>query len=178
MKNREEEILKEKLIRIEKQILKFPEFSYFCGGISRKNIEKVQKETGILFPVSYQWFLMTFGMGSFGDFEMFGLAETETGELNSVNSFPDLRVAVKQLRKEYGLSGNYLPVCGDGLDGYFCIRTDMKTEKDAEVYFLNVGKTPAELSALSVTFADFLSEKIQNVTEEKQYCGYISSENS
>lgn len=167
MKNGEEVSLKEKLIGIEKKLRKFSGLSDFCGGVSQKNIQKVQKETGIQFPVSYRWFLMTFGMGNFGDFEIFGLAENEKGELSRSNSLPDLRFAVNQLRYQYELPENYFPVCGDGMDGYFCIRADVTTDKDAEVYFLDIGKLPAELSALSVTFADFLSNKIQNVTEIK-----------
>lgn len=166
MKNKGEEMLKSKLKRLEKRFTEFPELLGFSGGVSMNNILLAQKEAGLCFPVSYQWFLLTFGMGSFGDFEIFGLSETEDGKLKRESTLPDVMFALKLLRQNKGLPKEYLPFCGDGFGGYYFIRAVPENHEDSCIYFGDMKVGQMELVPLSITFADFLSKRVQEIAEQ------------
>ena len=79
MKSGESRSLKEKLMKLEQKIMEYPGLQDFTGGVCQESILMAQKALEVAFPISYRWFLMTFGMGSFGDLEIFGLVEAEKG---------------------------------------------------------------------------------------------------
>ncbi len=167
MKNSGEEMLKSKLKKLEKKILTFPELLEVSGGVCMDNILLAESESELCFPVSYRWFLMTFGMGSFGDLEIFGLSETEDRKLKRENALPNMMFALKQLRQNSGLPKEYLPFCGDGVGRYYCIKTAFSEYEDGEVCILNMETKHMELLPYSITFTDFLSKQVEDIVERR-----------
>ena len=97
MKSGESRSLKEKLMKLEQKIMEYPGLQDFTGGVCQESILMAQKALEVAFPISYRWFLMTFGLGSFGDLEIFGLVEAEKG-LQKKRGAPDLLFMTERLR--------------------------------------------------------------------------------
>ena len=173
MKSGESRSLKEKLMKLEQKIMEYPGLQDFTGGVCQESILMAQKALEVAFPISYRWFLMTFGMGSFGDLEIFGLVEAEKG-LQKKRGAPDLLFMTERLRSLTGLPHGYLPVCGDGFSSYYCIRADQEERWDAEMYVWNMEKVLLEPVALGTDVVDFLSSQLEEAIEREKEQEYFS----
>lgn len=163
MKKKEKITLKDKLMRLEKRMMDYPELREFYGGVSIQNILWAQEELKLIFPVSYRWFLLTFGAGNFGDFEIFGLMENDNRTIRQGMSAPDVIWMTRQMRSKFGLPEEYIPIWGDGVGGYYCIKVSEKNYEDAEMYFLYVDSELPEFYYANRKMTDFFDQQIKRI---------------
>ena len=131
--------LKEKLVKLEHTIELHTGLQDFYGGVSQKAIQDAESALGILFPFTYCWFLMTYGVGSFGDTELFGIFKNADGKRHQIDSVPDVVWVTGALQAKYNMPENSFLICGDGMGRYYGVIASKDDRKmDGEVFVLDV----------------------------------------
>lgn len=130
--------IKKRLQYLEKIMDSFCEYKEFTGAVSQKNIKLAEQKLNILFPVSYCWFLMTYGAGFFGEKEIFGILETKEGELQEIEYIPNVIWVTEFFRKIIGLSEEYVAISGDGMGSYYFVKAE-KEQRALDGQVLKIG---------------------------------------
>lgn len=131
--------LKERLQNLEILVNRHSVLCDFEGGISKAHLETREKELGFYFPVSYCWFLLTYGVGFFGDMELFGLKETADGEICRGKSIPDVIWATNYFRQRAGIPQNCFVLCGSGDGIYYCVEANKEgRQADGRVFAVHL----------------------------------------
>lgn len=136
--------LKNKLKKIERIIIENADSCTYSGPVSQSEILKAEIDMGIQFPVSYLWFLMTFGHGFFADDEIFGMDSI----YNPGHQFgiPYVASTTQILRERYSIPREYFAVSGDG-QGYYYLASAGSGDRrqDADMYLLDINTGEIEL---------------------------------
>lgn len=124
----------------------------FRGSISETTIEDAEKKLSVKFPESYRQFLLDYGAGGVGSFEIYGIPDER---LNSIDNLSVISFTLKG-RKEWGMPVFLLPIYELGEGELFCVdfRTQEKNRHEAKI----VGFTPGYSSNnenLEIVASDF-----------------------
>ena len=124
--------------------------STFVGPRPKKLIDLVQERLSVKFPGTYRRFLLEYGAGGVGSFEIYGVINEDFEN----SGIPDMVWLTLRERKEWSLPEFFIPVydLGNGESFYLDLRTFEGDE--AKV----VGFTPGDSSAiqsLDVVAEDF-----------------------
>lgn len=155
----------QELKQLEELIDSKRELAGFGGGVPQKTVMEQEKELGVLLPLSYCWFLLRYGVGSFGNTEIFGILTDENGEKVSGDSIPNFAWVTEYFRKE-GLDNRFIVISGNGMGQYFCIETESKNRKvDSKVYIFERENPSKTCNQVSSSFKKFLREIIEKEIE-------------
>lgn len=163
--------LKECLQNLEILVSRNSVLCDFEGGISQAYLEKRERELGIYFPVSYCWFLLTYGVGFFGDMELFGIKEPADDQMGEGNSIPDVIWTTKHFRQRIGIPENWFVLCGSGDGSYYCVEAD-KERRNADGRVLSVrldeGYGQENVGNKEIWLSTFLGDCFVQEIEENQ----------
>lgn len=161
--------LKEHLQNLEILVNRHSALCDFEGGISKAHLEMMEKELGFYFPVSYCWFLLTYGVGFFGDTELFGLKETADGEICRGKSIPDVAWTTNFFRQRAGIPENCFVLCGSGDGIYYCVEADKERQQaDGRVFAvcLDEGYRQENVGKGDILLSTFLKDCFEQEIEE------------
>ena len=136
--------LEKKLKKIERTILENADLYRFAGPVPKKEILRAENDLEIKFPISYLWFLLTFGHGFWGDCEFFGMDPL----YDPTHQFgiPYVVSTTQILRERFNILFQYFAVSGDGGRYYYLVNAGTQGRReDADVYLLDVNTSQVEL---------------------------------
>jgi len=152
--------LEKKLRKIEGIIIENADLCTYYGPVPQGEIRKAEKDLGIQFPISYLWFLMTFGHGFFADDEIFGMDSVY--EPDHQVGIPYVVSSTQMLRDRCNIPQEYFAVSGDGYGYYYLANAGSEGRgQDADLYLLDTNT--AEVSLLldeneqAVQLSDFFA---------------------
>jgi hypothetical protein len=147
-----------------KIITQNPDLSDFVGPREKALVDVAEKALELKFPPTYQRFLLEYGAGSFGSFEVFGIIN-ENFESSSV---PDAIWYTLTERKGANLPRELTVIGEDGMGGLFCLNLGMMEDDEAHVTLYIPGHPintqPNEVIAKD--FGEFLLTYVQQQLEE------------
>ena len=136
--------LERKLKTIERIIINNADLCTYSGPVPQREIIKAEKDLGIQFPVSYLWFLMTFGHGFFADDEIFGMDPVYDPHCQF--GIPYVVSTTQLLRERFKIPLEYFAVSGDGYGYYYLAATSSgERSQDADLYLLDVNTAEVAL---------------------------------
>jgi hypothetical protein len=94
-----------------------PELQGFVGERSETLVQAAEKTLGLKFPPSYRRFVLEFGAGNFGAFEVYGVIHSNFES----SSVPDAVWCTLDERKSGDLPPDLVVIHHDGFGGYHCI---------------------------------------------------------
>lgn len=141
--------------KAKKLILKNEDEADFEGGQPDELIRKAEKLLNLKFSGSYLDFLQTFGAGSFGSEEIFGVL----GEDFENSSIPDAVWYTLSLRKQVNLPESYLVIYELGDGEVYCLDfQDLNEFNEPKVVSIELGENEFEPEWIADGFGEFLLE--------------------
>ncbi len=160
--------LKKKLKRIEKVFLENADLCTYLGPVPQREILKAEIDLGIQFPISYLWFLMTFGHGCFADDEIFGMDSVYDPDHQF--GIPYVVSTTQILRERCNIPKEYFAISGDGQGYYYLANAgDGDRSEDADLYLLDINTAELELLHNEMECAVQLSDFFEALFEEKDF---------
>lgn len=98
------------------------ELDDFTGGIDEKQINTIQNKLGVVFPKSYQWFLINYGSGGMFGVDILGVAKSNIASV----------VIETERFRDLGLDKN-LVVIEDSGEYAYCLYTDKMENNECPV---------------------------------------------
>lgn len=104
---------------------------FVAGGVSAEAVSEAERHLSVVFPRSYRLFLLNFGAGAAGGFELSGLLGTEP-DPEEPPMWSDVVKRTKQLRRVSGgkLPASLIPFSDDGGDYTFFLDTAERDSSD------------------------------------------------
>jgi len=131
----------------------------FIGGRSEKLILKGEQKLNLKFPISYLDFLKTFGAGSFGAEEIFGVIHDDFEN----SSVPDAIWYTLSERRESSLPNSLLVIYDSGSDDLFCLNfNNLNDTKEPRIvtYTPGVALKRQTYEVMADNFGDFLLDLV------------------
>lgn len=128
---------------------------YFCGGTSTENVLKFSEELGVELPTSYKNFLMEFGAGGVGVYNVKGI---EKDDYSSMVNW------TKKYRELIGLPEYYVVVSyrsADGLEFLTCLDTSQMKHDECPVVKYDL--LTNSISEYQPTFDDAFNDGLMGV---------------
>jgi hypothetical protein len=144
-----------------------PSLQHFVGRRDEALGQKAEEALGLRFPPSYREFVLTFGAGSFGGTEIYGVIREEFQ--NSM--VPNGIWLTLKYRGTYGMPKPFIIICDDDLGSYFAIdtrRVDEQGESPVVILPVRIDETAGE-QELEVDAPDFGSFLLKMVREEIEF---------
>lgn len=144
-----------------------PSLQHFVGRRDEALVRKAEEALGLRFPPSYREFVLTFGAGSFGGTEIYGVIREEFQ--NSM--VPNGVWLTLKYRETYGMPKPFILICDDDLGSYFAIDTrqvDDQGESPVVILPARIDETAGE-QELEVDTPDFGSFLLKMVKEEIEF---------
>lgn len=144
--------------KAKEMILKYPGKSRFVGSRSVVLLDQAELVLGIRFPPSYRAFLLDFGAGNFGAFEIYGVIDGDFAN----SSVPDAIWFTLTERRESDFPANLLVIGDAGTGELYCLRVSASAN-EGEVVLTNPGAVVNESigQPISQDFGCFLLENVQ-----------------
>lgn len=140
------------------EIDEHPDLAHFAGPMPPESVAAAEKTLGVTFPASYKDFLLRFGAGNYGSFEVFGLPDTEC----ATPRVPNAVWYTLQERKS-GLPPALVTIGADDEETVYCLDTAATAGNDAPVVSWNAGKT----LPLSPSFSSYFRDAVEIEAEEE-----------
>jgi hypothetical protein len=144
-----------------------PSLQHFVGRRDEALGQKAEEALGLRFPPSYREFVLTFGAGSFGGTEIYGVIREEFQNSMVPNG---VWLTLKD-REAYGLPEPFIIIYNDGFGWYFAIDTrqvDDQGESPVVILPDRIDETAGE-QELEVDAPDFGSFLLKMVKEEIEF---------
>lgn len=126
----------------------------FVGPRTEALVAAAERALGLRLCTTYRRFVLEFGAGNFGAFEVYGV----TTENFDVASVPNGIWLTLRKRETIGLPHNFVVVGSDGMGGYYCLNNE-ENDEDGEVIVYYPGVIHQEKIANS--FGEFFLNGIQ-----------------
>lgn len=132
--------------------------AHFAGPRPARLLDKAEQVLGIRFPASYRAFLLDFGAGSFGSFEIYGII----GEDFENSSVPDAIWFTLTERREVDLPADMLVIGDAGTGELYCLRT-LPSDREGAVVLIDPGAFSTDSIGQQVAqdFGYFILENVQ-----------------
>lgn len=117
-----------KFDQIDRIIAKYPQLSDFSGPVTEERILQAEEQLNLSFPEDYKRFLASYGAGSFGGFEIYGIVPNA-----DLKRIPNGIWLTEDLREKDHMPESYLAIGFDGFGGYYCIDTKNNINEAAPI---------------------------------------------
>ena len=135
--------LEKNLRKIERIILENADQCKCDGPVPKREILRAEKDLEIKFPISYLWFLLTFGHGFWADHEIFGMASIYDPEQQT--GIPYVVSTTQILRERFQIPSQFFAVSGDDEGYYYLVNAGSEERReDADLYLLDVNTSQVE----------------------------------
>lgn len=158
-------LLEKRLKRIEEIIQANVNHYSFSGPVPKSEILRAEKDLQIKFPISYLWFLLTFGSGVWNECEIFGM--TPVYDPTHQFGIPYVVSTTQILREKFNIPSRFFAVSGDGGRFYYLVNAgDEERKQDADLYLLDVNTSQVDLlideQENTVQLSDFYEAVFEN----------------
>jgi len=143
-----------------KQLLKqVRRSSTFVGPVSEAQIAIAQDRLLVDFPKIYRQFLLEYGAGGVGFFEIYGITEQEDGSVG----YPDVVQFTIEGRKKWGLHHSLIPIFELGDGEVYCLDLRNPINGEARIVGFTPGYSSPEqkLEVVAEDFGSLLLELVQ-----------------
>lgn len=132
--------------------------SHFVGSRSALLVQKAEQTLGIRFPPTYRAFLLDFGAGNFGAFEVYGIIDDDFEN----SSVPDAIWFTLTERREVNFPADILVIGDAGTGELYCLRVS-QSDNEGTVVLIDPGMINEELAGqpISKDFGCYILENIQ-----------------
>lgn len=129
-------------------------------GATADEVSEAERLLGATLPSSYRTFLVDFGWGGVGDWEVFGLGEDVPPYLDLV------RVTLSERTEMVPpLPERLVPFHNDGGGNLYCLNTGRSAGTECPVVFWDhEGEVGQEPPVLAESFASWLSDRLDHAT--------------
>ena len=135
-----------------------PSLCKFSGPMPAASVAAAEKALGVTFPASYRDFLLRFGAGNFGSFDVFGLTDPEFAAPHVPNA-----VWYTLQERKSGLPPALVALATDFMGTLVCLDTGSLSGDEAPVVSWKEGK----ITPLAATFSLFLRDGVEGESEEE-----------
>ena len=135
-----------------------PSLGHFAGPMPAAAVAAAEKALGVSLPASYKDFLLRFGAGNFGSFEVFGLPDPEFSKPRVPNA-----VWYTLQERKSGLPAAFVALGTDFEGTLYCLDTSAASGDDAPVVSWNAGT----VSPLRPSFSLYLRDGVEGESEEE-----------
>ena len=132
----------------------------FPGPAGEEEIRRAEAELSTVFPISYKWFLRTFGAAD-SPLEIYGVEPVV--RLNITASFWNVVYMTESERNEVEprIPAHLIPFNPDGMGNHSCLNTAMMSEGECPVVFWDHDASETQQPELTHdTFLDWLEERL------------------
>jgi len=114
---------------------KYPGKQFFSGPKPESLIQAAERALELKFPPTYRRFLLEYGAGAFGAFEVYGVIDTDFEQ----SSIPDAIWATLKKRNRGWLPSNLVVISALGDGDLFCLDLGAKEGSEAPVVIHEAG---------------------------------------
>lgn len=121
------------------------------GGVSQEALEKAEEILGFKFAQDFREFLLKYGTGILGSFEIFGIVSNPESDTKAI---PNGVWLTCEMRGSIGLLKNHFVFGEDGIGGYFVLNCNAteSAQSGAVLYIDSNGNIVGEEAESFVTF--------------------------
>jgi len=116
------------------------EIQDFVGSRPETLVQKAEKVLGLHFPLTFRHFVLEYGAGSFGGFEVYGVINDQY--YNS--AIPNGVWATLDARAKWNLPMHYFHVANDGMGTDFCLDFNLSIGDESPVVIYEIGLQSTE----------------------------------
>ena len=145
-------------LKARELILSNPVMSSFVGPRSTDLLDRAEHVLGIRFPPTYRSFLLDFGAGNFGSFEIYGVIDQDFEN----SSVPDAIWFTLTERREVDFAPDMLVIGDVGTGELYCLRAS-PSGAETPVILIDPGAVAKESAGQQIAqdFGWFLLENVQ-----------------
>jgi hypothetical protein len=127
---------------------------YFTGGIDEEKVKYIETELKVKLPISYKWFLQTFGMGGIYGVGILGFGKS---------SPPSVVTQTQRYHNSFRLPSEYV-VIEDCDEFAYCLATDKM--KDNECQVISWDRIDGFDSEEASNFIEFLAVRLSDAKDD------------
>lgn len=139
----------------------YPQLKSFVGPRSENLIKKAEESLGLKFPTTYRRFILEYGAGAFGGFEVYGVIDDNFHESTVPNG---IWITLRN-REKYNVPRELICIGTDGIDHEYMIDSQIEKNGENPVVLYIVGLSAQEQD-IEMGAKDFGSYFLANVKDE------------
>ncbi len=141
----------------------YPTLMQFVGPRSEELIQSAEDRLEVQFPGSYRSFILNFGAGSFGSFEVYGVINDNFEK----STIPNGIWATLDAQKRFNLPAKLVIIGSDGMgDDYVLdLRRQSQTYLSVIIYSVGLQEREQDIEVMAPDFGSFLYSKVKEQIE-------------